>query len=218
MGDFEEFRKQGLQLSNIMNGPSKIPDKFLKGLWDASEGGDPSRRVERAVNQLMVHLEKGDVPDDGSDAGGPVAKKHSSHKHKKDKKHKKDHHHDPQGEWAHASDAFGGLAKQHQPHRDTFDTLDTNHDGVIDPLEWAAHGGELGSFNAIDKNHDGHITRREWKAADRAHADAHAESETDSDHDWWRQPAAPSAGGFGGGFGGGGCGGGGFGGGWGGGW
>lgn len=80
MGDFSDFEAQGKQLSLILNGPAHIPEAFLKTLWAASEGGDASGRVERAINQLVAHLEKGDVPtDDGSGGGG--APKESPSKH-----------------------------------------------------------------------------------------------------------------------------------------
>jgi len=75
MADFSEFVQQAAQLSLILNGPSKIPESFLKTLWDASEGGDPSGRVDRSVNQLVAHLDQGTVPaDDGSGGGGGAAK------------------------------------------------------------------------------------------------------------------------------------------------
>lgn len=99
---FDDFTAQAKQLSNILNGPSKISEKFLKGLWDASEGGDPSARVERAINQLMAHLEKGDVPAAGEEekssggagggggGGGSAPSVVSEKKSKKEKKDKKD--------------------------------------------------------------------------------------------------------------------------------
>lgn len=83
MGDFQDFVQQATQLSNILGGPSKLPEKFLKGLWDASEGGDPGGRVDRSINQLMPHLENGTVPDDTGGGGGGGD---SAHKEKREKK------------------------------------------------------------------------------------------------------------------------------------
>ena len=47
-----------------MDGPSKISAAYLRELWKASEGGDPSERVARAVNILYAQLTNGEeVPE-----------------------------------------------------------------------------------------------------------------------------------------------------------
>eukprot|EP00401_Gymnodinium_catenatum_P019347 CAMPEP_0117564282 /NCGR_PEP_ID=MMETSP0784-20121206/55947_1 /TAXON_ID=39447 /ORGANISM="" /LENGTH=258 /DNA_ID=CAMNT_0005361989 /DNA_START=54 /DNA_END=827 /DNA_ORIENTATION=+ len=69
MGDVRDFVAQAHELSRVLEGPRDIPEDFLKSLWDASESGDPSARLERAINQLVAHLESKSVPSgSGSDA------------------------------------------------------------------------------------------------------------------------------------------------------
>merc|ERR1712107_898526 len=49
----------------------------------------------------------------------------------------------------------------------TFDQVDKNQDGVIDPEEWHAATGapEVMSFTQVDANHDGVISPEEWADA-----------------------------------------------------
>eukprot|EP00931_Biecheleriopsis_adriatica_P090575 TRINITY_DN64534_c0_g1_i1.p1 TRINITY_DN64534_c0_g1~~TRINITY_DN64534_c0_g1_i1.p1 ORF type:complete len:471 (-),score=126.99 TRINITY_DN64534_c0_g1_i1:56-1468(-) len=84
---FSDFVQQGTQLSSIMDGPTSIQTAFMKGLWDASEGGDPSARVERAINMLLAELEKGTVPkgDPNTGGGGQPEKKKEPSRRKSDK-------------------------------------------------------------------------------------------------------------------------------------
>jgi len=59
---FADFARQAEELAAAMDGPSKISVAYLRELWGASEGGDPSERVTRAINLLLAHLERGMVP------------------------------------------------------------------------------------------------------------------------------------------------------------
>eukprot|EP00929_Paragymnodinium_shiwhaense_P039892 TRINITY_DN20888_c0_g1_i1.p1 TRINITY_DN20888_c0_g1~~TRINITY_DN20888_c0_g1_i1.p1 ORF type:complete len:340 (+),score=102.90 TRINITY_DN20888_c0_g1_i1:152-1171(+) len=138
MGDFEDFVKQGSQLSSIMGGPDKPDRRYLQKLWDASEGGDPSERVERANNQLMAALEKGEVQAGGAGGdSGPAPPPPSSggggKSHKKEKKHHHKHKESSPPPTANGdfgsghfggADAFGGSAggwgqqPAHQPGGD----------------------------------------------------------------------------------------------------
>lgn len=83
MADYKNYVKQAEQVSSLLNGPSKLDPKWLESLWAASEGGDPAERVERATNQVVAALERGDAVEAGASGGG-------GGKPKKDKKSKKD--------------------------------------------------------------------------------------------------------------------------------
>jgi hypothetical protein len=66
---FAEFVQQAEELSRAMNGPSRIGALFLQHLWGASEGGDASTRVDRAINLLLAHLERNEVPEAAEESG-----------------------------------------------------------------------------------------------------------------------------------------------------
>lgn len=96
MADYKEYVRQAHVLSSALNGPSKLDPKFLQDCWNASECGDPSCRIDRAVNvQVMAALERGEAvsadaatsgyhPDGGGGGDG------SGGKPKKEKKSKKE--------------------------------------------------------------------------------------------------------------------------------